>query len=126
MTLTFEFASFTVREGEEGSLVAERPAMIAALNEAFPGLIAAWLTKQDDGTWMDTILWETRAAAEDAAAGVNDVAEARQWFSHIASSHRPRGLKPTGVVAVASSWPSPSPMVRTHRGRRSPDPQCPP
>ena len=86
MTLTFEFASFTVREGEEGSLVAERPAMIAALNEAFPGLIAAWLTKQDDGTWIDTILWETRAAAEDAAAGVNDVAEARQWFSHIASS----------------------------------------
>ena len=84
--MTFEFASFTVRDGEEGSLVAERPAMIAALKDAFPGLIAAWLTKQDDGTWVDTILWETRAAAEDAAARVNDVAEARQWFSHIASS----------------------------------------
>jgi hypothetical protein len=84
--LIFEFASFTVREGEEDSLVAERPAMIAALKQAFPGLLAAWLTRQDDGTWVDAILWETRTAAEDAAARVNDVAEARQWFSHIASS----------------------------------------
>jgi hypothetical protein len=86
LTLTFEFASFTVREGEEEAVVAERPAMIAALRREFPALIAAWLTKQDDGTWVDVILWETRAAAEEAAARVNDIAEARRWFGHIETS----------------------------------------
>jgi hypothetical protein len=95
---TFEFASFTVREGEEQALIDERPAMIAALKAAFPGLIAAWLTRQDDGIWLDTILWETRAAAEDAAARVNDVAEARDWFSHIETSY---GLRHAEVVHAA-------------------------
>src|SRR5207247_5682746 len=49
VALTFELATFTAREGEEASLVAERPQMIAALGRAFPGLLGAWLAKRDDG-----------------------------------------------------------------------------
>jgi hypothetical protein len=86
VTQTFEFATFTVRDGEEQALLAERPAMVDALAERFPGLLAAWLTKQDDGTWVDVILWQSRAAAEDAAAHVEEVAQARNWFSHIETS----------------------------------------
>jgi hypothetical protein len=86
MALTFEFATFTVREGEEEALLTERPQMIEALRRAFPGLLAAWLTKQDDGSWTDVILWQTRAEAERAAKQAKDIPEARAWFRHIGES----------------------------------------
>jgi hypothetical protein len=68
-------------------MLAERPAMIEALRRAFPGLRAAWLTRRDDGSWLDVILWSTRAEAEAAAEHVADVPEAKAWFRHIAQSH---------------------------------------
>jgi predicted metal-dependent hydrolase len=87
MALTFELATFTVREGEEASLVAERPRMIAALGEAFPGVLGAWLAKRDDGSWIDLILWHSREEAEEAAKHVDGVPAAKAWFRHIAESH---------------------------------------
>jgi hypothetical protein len=87
MTLTFELATFSVREGEEASLVAERPQMVAALGRAFPGLLAAWLAKRDDGSWIDVILWQSREEAEHAATHVDGVEPAKAWFRHIAGSH---------------------------------------
>jgi hypothetical protein len=87
MALTFELATFTVREGEEAALVAERPQMIAALGRAFPGLLGAWLAKRDDGSWVDVILWQSREEAEQAAKDVHGVPAAKAWFGHIAESH---------------------------------------
>jgi hypothetical protein len=87
MALTLELATFTVRDGEEASLVAERPEMIAALREAFPGLLAAWLARRDDGGWIDVILWQSREEAEHAAKHVDGVPAAKAWFRHIAESH---------------------------------------
>ena len=69
MTQTLELAEFTVREGEEAALVAERPEMIRALQRAFPAALAAWLTKQDDGSWLDVILWRNREAADLLVGG---------------------------------------------------------
>ena len=88
MKPAFELAAFTVRDRDEAAMLAERPAMIEAFRHAFPGLLAAWLTKRDDGSWLDVILWRTRAEAETAARHVNDVPEAKAWFRHIAESHR--------------------------------------
>ena len=107
MALTLELAHFEVHEGQEEALVAERPAMLRALQEAFPDALAAWLTRQDDGSWLDVILWQSREAAEDAARRVNDVPEARSWFRHVARSH---GLRHVEVVheqvfALASRRP---------------------
>ena len=93
MTLTFELAQFVARDGEEESLLAERPAMVRALREAFPGALAAWLTRQDDGSWLDVILWQSREAAEEAARRVDEVREARSWFRHIAESHGVRHVE---------------------------------
>jgi hypothetical protein len=87
MALTFELATFTVRAGEEASLVAKRPQMIAALGRAFPGVLGAWLAKRDDGSWVDVILWHSRNEAEHAAKHVNEVPAAQAWFRHIAESH---------------------------------------
>jgi hypothetical protein len=87
MALTFELATFTVRAGEEAALVAERPQMIRALERTFPGLLASWLTKRSDGSWVDVILWQSREEAQHAAEHVEDVPEAKAWLRHIADSH---------------------------------------
>jgi hypothetical protein len=95
MTLTLELAAFTVREGAEPALLAERPEMIAALRQALPAALAAWLTKQDDGSWLDVILWRSREDAEEAARSIDQVAEAKAWFRHIAES---KGLRHVEVA----------------------------
>ena len=61
--------------------------MIAALAGTFPGLLGAWLAKRDDGSWVDVILWDSRASAEHAAKHVNAVPAAKAWFGHIEESH---------------------------------------
>jgi hypothetical protein len=86
MTLTLELAAFTVRDGAEPALLAERPEMVTALRRAFPGALAAWLTKQDDGSWLDVVLWRSRQEAEEAARRIDQVPEAKHWFRHIAES----------------------------------------
>jgi hypothetical protein len=116
MALTFELAQFTVREGEEAALLAERPKMVRALHHAFPAALAAWLTKQDDGSWLDVILWSSREAAEQAAQRINELPEARSWFRHIAESqglrhaevaHEERWrLNPSSTAGAATDDPS--------------------
>jgi hypothetical protein len=95
MALTFELAAFTVRQEDEAALVAERAEMIEALQRAFPAALAAWLTRQEDGSWLDVILWRSREDAEDAARDIDGVPEAKAWFRHIAES---RGLRHVEVV----------------------------
>jgi hypothetical protein len=91
--LTFELASFRVDAGSEASLLEERPAMVAALRRAFPGALGAWLTKQDDGSWLDVILWRSREEAREAARRIDEVPEARRWFRHIAESQGVRHVE---------------------------------
>ena len=95
MTTTFELAAFTIRDGSEPALLAERPTMLAALRHSFPAILAAWLTKQDDGSWLDVVLWRSRQEAEDAARRIDHVPEARRWFRHIAET---KGLRHVEVV----------------------------
>jgi hypothetical protein len=67
--------------------------MIEALQRAFPGALAAWLVKQDDGSWLDVILWRSRHEAEEAPQTIDEIPEARAWFrtspSRAASATRP-------------------------------------
>jgi hypothetical protein len=86
MALTIELAAFTVRREDEAALVAERAEMIEALQRAFPAVLAAWLTRQDDGSWLDVILWRSRQDAEEAARNVHRIPEAKAWFGKIAES----------------------------------------
>jgi heme-degrading monooxygenase HmoA len=95
--MVMELARFTVHEGAEGRLVAERPAMVDALRRRFPGCLAAYLTREEDGGWLDVILWRSRAEAEEAAQAVNSVPECAAWFRHISESG---GLRHVEVVAA--------------------------
>jgi hypothetical protein len=45
--------------------------MVRALQRAFPDALAAWLTKEDDGSWLDLVLWRSREAAEEAAEQID-------------------------------------------------------
>jgi hypothetical protein len=95
MALTLELATFTVREGAEAALLAERSEMLAALRQAFPAALAAWLTRQSDGSWLDVILWRSRPEAEEAVQRIDQVPEAKRWFRHIAES---KGLRHVEVA----------------------------
>ncbi|MEU4154843.1 antibiotic biosynthesis monooxygenase [Actinoplanes sp. NPDC026670] len=94
-----ELARFRVAEGSEGQLVEERATMLAALRRRFPGCLAAYLTREDDGGWLDVLIWRTRAEAEAAAREVGSVPECAAWFRHITESG---GLRHTEIV---SAWP---------------------
>jgi hypothetical protein len=45
--------------------------------------MSAWLTRRDDSSWLDVILWRSREDAEYSAAHVTEVPEAVTWFEHI-------------------------------------------
>ncbi|QKV76196.1 antibiotic biosynthesis monooxygenase [Amycolatopsis sp. Hca4] len=101
MTMTIELARFKVAEGAVAQLVAERPAMVEAMRRRFPGCLAAYLTREDDGGWLDIVLWRSRAEAEEAARLIDTVPECAAWFRHIAES---AGLR---HVEVVDHWPEP-------------------
>jgi len=86
MSPTIELARFTVRPGAEEQLLAERPAMIHALRARFPGCTAAYLTREEDGSWLDVLVWRSREEAERAAREIDTVPEAAAWFRHLAGS----------------------------------------
>jgi hypothetical protein len=100
MAMAIELARFTVGDDVAAKLVTERPAMVQALRERFPGCLAAYLTREDDGSWLDVVLWRSRAEAEDAARLISSVPACAAWFRHIATSG---GLR---HVEVVSAWPA--------------------
>ncbi|WP_433299104.1 antibiotic biosynthesis monooxygenase [Pseudonocardia sp. CA-142604] len=100
--MAIELARFTIHDGAERQLLDERPAMVRALRERFPACLAAYLTKEDDGGWLDVVLWRSRAEAEEAAREVSSVPECVSWFRHIAVSG---GLRHVDVV---DEWTAPA------------------
>jgi hypothetical protein len=98
--MVIELARFTIHEGAEDKLLAERPAVIDALRRRFPACLAAFLTKEGEDAWLDAILWRSLAEAEEAAKLIDTVPECHEWFRHIAES---RGLR---HVEVKNAWAS--------------------
>ena len=100
----FEFATFTVHDADEAALLAKRPAMIEALQRAFPGALAAWLVKQDDGSWLDVVLWRSRHEAEEAARTIDEIPKHGNGFgtspSRAASATRPSPTNGSSRYAV--------------------------
>lgn len=95
-----ETARFRIGEGAEEALLAERPAMIEALHRRFPGCLGAYLTQEDDGGWLDVLLWRSRADAEEAAREITNVPECAAWFRHI------EGRSEIRHVEVRHVWPA--------------------
>jgi hypothetical protein len=96
--MTIELARFKILECAECQLLAEGPAMVEAMQRRFPGCHAAYLSREDDGWWLDVVFWRSRAEAQEAAQAINSVPECAAWFRHIAESG---GLR---HVEVVSAW----------------------
>ena len=98
MAQAIEMVRFTVKPGEEGALVAERPGMLEALTAVYPGLASARLAKLDETTWLDMIVWESREGALAAAEGAPNIPEVAAWFGHFAEV---LGMEHADVVVAA-------------------------
>ncbi|MCW2143187.1 antibiotic biosynthesis monooxygenase [Actinoplanes cyaneus] len=96
---TMELASFRIHDGAEEAFLAERPAMLAALRRAYPACLAAYLVKQEDGSWTDVVLWRSHAEALESARTIMEVPECAAWFRHISASLGMRHAQ------VADAWP---------------------
>lgn len=83
MAPAVELARFTVKPGHEEGIVADRPAAIAALDAACPGLRRATLTRLPDGSWLDILVWDSLEQAEQAAAALPQIGGVQPWASHI-------------------------------------------
>lgn len=94
-----ELARFQVVEGAEERLLAERPAMLAALRARFPGVLAAYLTREPDGGWLDILVWRGHEEAEESAREIMTIPECAAWFRHVSESGGVRH------VEVMSHWP---------------------
>lgn len=83
MPKALEIARFRTKPGADERLLAERPDMLEALRERFPGAGEAHLARLDDGSWIDLIVWDSREQAETAQREVFDHPEIAGWFGHI-------------------------------------------
>ena len=63
-------------------MLAERPAMIEAIRRHYPAHLDAYLSRLDDGTWIDVVVWSDREQAEAAAKGVYEIPGLADWFRH--------------------------------------------
>jgi heme-degrading monooxygenase HmoA len=55
-----------VRDGAEEEMLRRRPELEVGVKEKLPGLLDIRLIRLDDGTYLDVLRWESRAAADSA------------------------------------------------------------
>jgi heme-degrading monooxygenase HmoA len=86
-----------LRDGVEEEMLSRRPVLEAAVRERLPGLLDIRLVRLDDGTYLDVLRWESRAAADAATDEYAAIPEAREihgFVDEVLAHHR-------GEVAVA-------------------------
>lgn len=80
----YEIVHARLREGIEDEVAARRPALEAAVREALPGLEEIRLVRLDDGTHLDVLRWESRAAADAAVEQFASIPAAGEIHGHFA------------------------------------------
>jgi hypothetical protein len=93
---------FTIDPANTGEMLTRHAALVAAVKDAFPGLIEVQLAKVDDQRWIDVWRWDSLASAQAAVAGASAIPQAGAAFS----------------LTKASPWNSPrSSMCDSHAAR---------
>ncbi|OJF15234.1 hypothetical protein [Couchioplanes caeruleus] len=78
-----ELARFTVDPSDVEAMLQARPAMLAALRERFAGFESLRLVRLDEWTWLDVVVWASRAQADEAAAKIGEIPQCRAAFAFI-------------------------------------------
>jgi heme-degrading monooxygenase HmoA len=87
----YEIVHVRARAGIEEEMIRRRPALESAVRDALPGLIDIRLIRLDDGTYLDVLRWESRAAADAAAERYTKIPEAGEihgFFDSDLAHHR--------------------------------------
>jgi hypothetical protein len=72
---------FTIDPADTGEMLTRHAALVAAVKDAFPGLIEVQLAKVDDQRWIDVWRWDSLASAQAAVAGAPAIPQAGAAFS---------------------------------------------
>jgi hypothetical protein len=80
---TLELVRFTVPAAHAEAVVAEHPAVLAALAGAAPGLERAYLCRGEDGAWTHLLVWQDRASALAAAERAPAIPACAAWFAKL-------------------------------------------
>ena len=86
-----------VRDGAEEEMLRRRPELEVGVKEKLSGLLDIRLIRLDDGTYLDVLRWESRAAADaalDQFAAIPEAGEIHGFLAEGLARHR-------GEVAVA-------------------------
>jgi heme-degrading monooxygenase HmoA len=79
-----EIVHARIRDGVEEEMLSRRPALEAAVRQKLPGLLDIRLVRLDDGTYLDVLRWESRAAADAAIERFSKVPEAGEIHGFLA------------------------------------------
>jgi heme-degrading monooxygenase HmoA len=79
-----EIVHARIRDGVEEEMLSRRPALEAAVRQKLPGLLDIRLVRLDDGTYLDVLRWESRAAADAAIEMFSKVPEAGEIHGFLA------------------------------------------
>jgi hypothetical protein len=83
LSRTLELGRYVIESDQEQQFLAKREAMVKAAKENFPGLIDVTLAKLDDGSYVDSWIWEDRSFCEAAMAKAEAVPAVADWLQHI-------------------------------------------
>ena len=72
---------FTIHPADGEELLSRRAALVAAVKDAFPGVLGVELAKLDDRTWIDVWRWDSLVSAQAAVAGAPSIPQAGAAFS---------------------------------------------
>jgi heme-degrading monooxygenase HmoA len=78
-----EMARFRVDPARADEMQSRRVRAFEALQQQCPGLLSNQLIRLDERTWMDLVVWESRAAAEAAAREALTIPEAAAYFESL-------------------------------------------
>jgi hypothetical protein len=79
-----ELVHFKTDPAKESAMLASRPAAVAAIRSACPGLLNARMFRgEQNGEWIDIWFWESMKHAKSAAEVAGNLPEAQTFFAFI-------------------------------------------
>jgi hypothetical protein len=83
MTQTLEIVRTTLKPDSEERMLAARQPAIDELRANCAGLVAAYLAKLEDGSYVDVVVWESMELARAAAKRAPQLPACAELFSTI-------------------------------------------
>jgi hypothetical protein len=83
--MVIEIVRSAIAPDREAEVLASRPHAMARFRESFPALRSATLARFDDGTWVDLLIWDSRADAQEAARRAAEIPELAAFMALLGS-----------------------------------------